>query len=173
MGREGGAQETELAPATGTGPWLTKVRKTIDGTCHENPVGERADLRRGEVPGARLPAVGQLEPTPAHERGVCVRHGIVLVPEPDLPVLQLLEPRDHHRAGQPLRRALDALYLLVLCGNHAGLPRIRPVRLDRSLLLLRRLRVAHDDLRRFDVDAAFERHQRVAVFLQLPKPCRR
>ena len=32
MGREGGAQETELAPATGTGPWLTKVRKTIDGT---------------------------------------------------------------------------------------------------------------------------------------------
>jgi len=38
MGREGGAQETELAPATGTGPWLTKVRKTIDGTVAEGQV---------------------------------------------------------------------------------------------------------------------------------------
>ena len=37
MGREGGAQETELAPATGTGPWLTKVRKTIDGTSCAYP----------------------------------------------------------------------------------------------------------------------------------------
>ena len=38
MGREGGAQETELAPATGTGPWLTKVRKTIDGTQPSCPL---------------------------------------------------------------------------------------------------------------------------------------
>lgn len=40
MGREGGAQETELAPATGTGPWLTKVRKTIDGTSVKDDAGK-------------------------------------------------------------------------------------------------------------------------------------
>lgn len=43
MGREGGAQETELAPATGTGPWLTKVRKTIDGTSSK---GETRSLEK-------------------------------------------------------------------------------------------------------------------------------
>ena len=47
MGREGGAQETELAPATGTGPWLTKVRKTIDGTASK-PAPRHAPRQRPE-----------------------------------------------------------------------------------------------------------------------------
>ena len=49
MGREGGAQETELAPATGTGPWLTKVRKTIDGTDYKHEVSLVIDILTGAV----------------------------------------------------------------------------------------------------------------------------
>ena len=83
-------------------------------------------------------------------------------------VLQLHESREHQRAWQPLRCPTDALHIQLLRGDHARLPRFRPIDAHGPVLLLLGLLVAHDDLRGQHLDASLERNLWLAVLLQLP-----
>lgn len=78
----------------------------------------RSHLRDRQVRGTRLHALdwhdGPDPPPAPDERDVRGRHGHVLVPEPDLPVLHLHEPRKRVGPGKPARCAVDALYVQLL-----------------------------------------------------------
>lgn len=105
-----------------------------------------------------------------HERDVRCRHGDVYVPEPELPVLQLHEPCQRERPGEPLGRAVDALHVLVLRVHDHRLPGLRPVDAHRPVLHVLGMLAPDDDLCGRDLGAAFERHHGLSVLLQLRKP---
>ena len=123
----------------------------------------------GKYVGAGLHTLGRRHwadaPPASHERDVRGGHGRVLVPELQLPVLLLHEPRERERSGQPLRRALDALHVLVLRLHDDRLPGLQPVDADGPVLHVLGVQLAHDDPCRCDLDAAFERNHGLAVLL--------
>ena len=81
MGREGGAQETELAPATGTGPWLTKVRKTIDGTGAHGRLSECGGVVANGLD-ALFYKKDTANRTPEHRSPRCTSTGVMAIGEP-------------------------------------------------------------------------------------------
>ena len=100
-------------------------------------------------------------------------HGHVLVPEPQLPVLQLYEPCQRERPGQPLGRAAHALHVQLLRVHDHRLPRLQPVDADGPVLRVLGVLAPDDDLRERDLGAAFERDHGLAMLLQLQQPCGR
>lgn len=104
-------------------------------------------------------------PTASDERDVRSRYGHVLVPEPDLPVLHLHEPRERRGSRQPLRRALHALHVQFLRIHNDRLPGLRPVAPDGPVLHVLGILAPHDHLCGLDVGAAFEWNLGVAVLL--------
>ena len=89
------------------------------------------DLRHRQVRGAGLHALGRRHradaPPAPHQRDFRCGHGHILVPEPELPVLLVHESGQRERAGQPLRRALDALHVQLLRVHDHRLPGLRPI----------------------------------------------
>ena len=67
--------------------------------------------------------------------------------------------------GQPPGRALDAIHVRLVRGCHVGLPGVRPVASDGSVLHVLGVLAPHDHLRGLDVGAAFERNHGIAVLL--------
>ena len=135
---------------------------------------ERADLRHREVRGPGLHALGRHDgadaPAVPHERNTRLGHGCVLVPKPKLPVLQLYEPCQRERPGQPLGRELDALHVQLLRVHRNRLPGVRPVDAHGPVLHVLGVLAPDDDLCGRDLGAVFERHHRLSVFLQLQQP---
>ncbi|MGI6590327.1 MAG: hypothetical protein ACOX1O_01745 [Eggerthellaceae bacterium] len=108
---------------------------------------------------------GTDSPSALDKRDVRGRHGLVLVPEPDLPVLHLHEPRKRVGPGKPARCAVDALHVLVVRVHHDRLPGLRPVHIDGSVLHVLGMLAHDDDLRGLHLGAAHERDHGLAVLL--------
>lgn len=127
------------------------------------------DLRHRQVRGAGLHALGRRHradaPPAPHQRDFRCGHGHILVPEPELPVLLVHESGQRERAGQPLRRALDALHVQLLRVHDHRLPGLRPIDAHRPVLHVLGVQQAHHDLRELDLGASLERHHGLAVLL--------
>ena len=67
--------------------------------------------------------------------------------------------------GQPPGRALDAIHVRLVHGCHVGLPGVRPVASDGSVLHVLGVLAPHDHLCGLDVGAAYERNLWLAVLL--------
>ena len=144
---------------------------------HARARRERAHLRHRQVRGPGLHALGRHDgpdaPPVPHERDVRGGHGLVLVPEPELPVLQLHEPGECQWPGQPLWRALDALHVQLLRVHDDRLPGLRPIHAHGPVLHVLGVLAPDDDLRGRHLGAAHERHHGFSVLLQLRQPRRR
>lgn len=127
------------------------------------------DLRHRQVRGAGLHALGRRyradAPPAPHQRDFRCGHGHILVPEPELPVLLVHESGQRERAGQPLRRALDALHVQLLRVHDHRLPGLRPIDVHGPVLHVLGVQQAHHDLRELDLGASLERHHGLAMLL--------
>ncbi len=141
----------------------------LDTRRHARVRRVRADLLHRQVRGTGLHALGRRHrpdaPPASYERDLRDQHGGLLVFELQLPVLQLHEPCERGRPGQPLGRALDALHVQLLCVHDDRLPGLRSVHADGPVLHVLGVQQANEDLRGRDLGAAFERNLGLAVLL--------